>query len=132
MTYPILVPYFKGVHLTLETWRSNQDAHGLKYSDKEWLALRAYMSIDQADDASNVPVTVHGSTRLVSDLKALAELMNYDNPAMRLLCGINISQALYGFGDVSKGGFGSSFSTHKGLQYRIGVWGHSISQNSSN
>eukprot|EP00957_Ditylum_brightwellii_P004969 378351-Ditylum_brightwellii.AAC.1 len=51
---------------------------------------------------------------------------------MRLLRGINISQALYGFGDASKAGFGSSFSTHKGLQYCIGVWGHSLSQNSSN
>eukprot|EP00957_Ditylum_brightwellii_P079640 6055999-Ditylum_brightwellii.AAC.1 len=69
----MLVPYLKGVHLTLELWRLNQDAHGWKYSDKEWLALRLYINTNQADDVSNVPVTVHASPRLVSDLKALAK-----------------------------------------------------------
>ena len=28
MTYPSLVPYFKGVHLTLDSWRDNRDAKG--------------------------------------------------------------------------------------------------------
>ena len=28
MTYPSLVPYFKGIHLTLDSWRENRDAEG--------------------------------------------------------------------------------------------------------
>eukprot|EP00957_Ditylum_brightwellii_P120395 9185968-Ditylum_brightwellii.AAC.1 len=91
-----------------------------------------HMNIDQADNSSNAPETVHASPRLILDLKALSELTNYETPPMRLLQGINISQALYWFGNASKGGFGLSFSTHKGSQYHIGVWGHSLSQNSSN
>eukprot|EP00957_Ditylum_brightwellii_P111415 8497646-Ditylum_brightwellii.AAC.1 len=113
MTYLMLVPYLKGVCLTLESKRSNWDIHGWMYSDQEWIALRLYMNTDQADDESNARETVHDSPRLVSDLKALVELTEYANPPMMLLQGININQAL----------------THKGLQYRIGVLGHSLSQN---
>ena len=28
MTYPLLVPYFKGIHSTLYSWRENRDAEG--------------------------------------------------------------------------------------------------------
>eukprot|EP00957_Ditylum_brightwellii_P176464 13438361-Ditylum_brightwellii.AAC.1 len=79
MTCPMLVPYLKGVHLTLELWRKKQDIYGWKYSDKEWLALRIHINIDQADKSSNGPETVHATPRLVSDLEALSELTNYEN-----------------------------------------------------
>ena len=30
MTYPMLVPYFKGIHLPLESWRYHRDVDGWK------------------------------------------------------------------------------------------------------
>ena len=40
--------------------------------------------------------------------------------------------ALFGFGDASGGGFGSSWSTDKGINYRFGTWGSDMDEESSN
>ena len=38
LTYPDLVPYFKGIHLTLDSWREGRDEEGWKRQDEdEWL-----------------------------------------------------------------------------------------------
>ena len=38
-TYDWMKPFFKGIHLTLETWRGNRRSDGWKYSDSEWSRL---------------------------------------------------------------------------------------------
>ena len=34
--YPALVPYLKGMHLTLEMWRSDRDSRGWKLPKNDW------------------------------------------------------------------------------------------------
>lgn len=40
MTYPALVPYLKGFHLTLEMWRPDRDSNGWKMSATDWIRLQ--------------------------------------------------------------------------------------------
>ena len=35
LTYPMLVPYFKGIHLTLESWRDHRDEDGWKLNKNQ-------------------------------------------------------------------------------------------------
>ena len=37
-TYPAMVPYLKGIHQTLDSWRTNRDSDGWKLSAKELAA----------------------------------------------------------------------------------------------
>ena len=61
--------------------------------------------------------------RFVSDLSALEILFSAKEPPLRLVRGKQISSAIFGFGDASGGGFGSSWETPKGLVYRFGTRG---------
>jgi hypothetical protein len=46
--------------------------------------------------------------------------------------GKQISSAICGFGDASGGGFGSSWDTSQGINYRFGTWGENMDSESSN
>ena len=36
-TYKQMIPFLKGIHLTLDSWRPNQKDDGWKMSNKEWM-----------------------------------------------------------------------------------------------
>ena len=51
--YPALVPYLKGIHLTLEMWRLNRDSHGWKLPRNDWARLQTHFmdkGIDPSDE----------------------------------------------------------------------------------
>ena len=67
-TYGALVPYLKGIHLTLESWRSNRDSEG-------WGVTRdpeeGFMYDDRweyAEEIRDAPETVKAIPRLLDDL----------------------------------------------------------------
>jgi hypothetical protein len=78
------------------------------------------------------PDTVTAVPRLKRDLLALAELFEADNPELRLIRGVEVNCALFGFGDASGGGFGSSWEARPGTRYRLGTWGKDMDGESSN
>jgi hypothetical protein len=53
-------------------------------------------------------------------------------PPLRLVQGPGLAYVLYGFGDASGAGFGSSWESSEGTHYRFGVWGKDVSGKSSN
>ena len=53
-------------------------------------------------------------------------------PQLRLIRGLAICYALFGFGDASGGGFGSSWQVKEGTAYRYGTWSRSMDGESSN
>ena len=148
-TYPSMFPYLKGFYNTLNNWRCGRDRDGWKYSKTAWLELIAgdvafedehdidmsfenrkrnfikRNKIDQPDSVSAVP-------RLKKDLMALSELFKSDNPELRLIRGVEVNCALFGFGDASGGGFGSSWEANPGTKYRLGTWGKDMDGESSN
>ena len=73
------------------------------------------------------------------DIKAIASLLQEDNPVHRLVCGDKGRSAKFAFGDGSGGGFGSSWEVNKvgsndcnGINYRFGTWDAAKSEKLSN
>ena len=142
-TYPGIVPFLKGIHHTLESWRQGRNVDGWKYSRDEWRmflgevvenkagfeqALKSYL--DEGD--KEAPARVKAVHRLRRDLKSLQCIMKSETPPLRLIRGQQLSYVLYGFGDASGAGFGSSWENKDGLCYRFGVWGKDAQGRSSN
>ena len=137
-TYPAMVPYLKGIHLTLDSWRPNRGTDGWKLSDAEIKANNLYAKgelggseFEEAYD-TQAPAVVRPVGRLVKDLEALALLTAELEPPVRVVRSSRIVQARYGFGDASGGGFGASIEARKGIWYRHGIWGPETAGNSSN
>jgi hypothetical protein len=148
-TYPIIFPYLKGFYNTMNNWRCDRDADGWKLSHTAWMELlagdvgfetEADIGLDFEDRKrkfvksrhSNHPASVAFVPRLSRDLCALSALFSPPEPTLRLIRGHSIQFALFGFGDASGGGFGSSWETKDGISYRFGTWGEDMDGESSN
>ena len=148
-TYPIIFPYLKGFYNTLNNWRCDRNEDGWKISKTAWLELLAgeisfeseddiHMSFDdrrrkfRKSQESEHPEKVQHVPRMKSDLEALKILFAPENPTHRLVRGFSICSALFGFGDASGGGFGSSWQAKIGISYRYGTWSEKMDGQSSN
>ena len=142
-TYPSMVPFLKGVHHTLESWRRGRSADGWKFSTDEWRSFLSEVSEVKQDfkilmkdyvaaGEKEAPARVKGVKRLQQDLESLLRIMSSGKPPRRLVRGILLAYVLYGFGDASGAGFGSSWESKGGTRFRIGVWGKDNVGKSSN
>ena len=78
------------------------------------------------------PDKVKGVGRLERDLRSLLKLMKTEKLPLRLVRGKRLAQVIYGFGDASGAGFGSSWKSKRGINYRLGIWGRDMDGKSSN
>ena len=69
MTYSSLMPYLKGLYLSLNSWRKNRDDEGWKL-----LGKRKRETLKRVDIDSKPPVWVKTVLRLPDDLEALMRL----------------------------------------------------------
>jgi hypothetical protein len=148
-TYPSTFPYLKGFYNTLNGWRVDRDKEGWKIGRVAWLELisgdvafenesdveltfesrkRNFMKLNKRDK----PEAVSASPRFLQDLRALNRLFEGDTPKLRLVRGVKVGMSLFGFGDASGSGFGSSWEGKEGIGYRFGTWGDSMNLQSSN
>lgn len=152
MTYPLLVPYLKGLHLTADSWRDGRDPEGWRLARVEMEALLAGCGGGAADAVPSdpkAPKEVKPVPRLEHDLLCLTALTEGDLPAERVVRAKTFIHIIYGFGDASGTGFGSSAVRLKALgrlreigeevpigvnqlRYRIGVWGKDAEAATSN
>ena len=141
-TFPMIFPYLKGIYHTLNSWRVGRDIDGWKYSMSEWKELLAMEDARSEDihiarkeftlrQQPGKPAFVKVVRRLPTDLTCLKRLFGPDEPPHRLVRGTLIHSALYGFGDASGGGFGSSWEVEGKVKWRLGTWGSEDSENSS-
>ena len=98
MTYTSLIPYLKGIHLTLNSWRPGRDKNGWKTRKQK---------SDPTEDCGPPPKYVEAVTRLIADVLALMELTSYLNPP-EVPVRPTEKQATFLVGDASGTGFGSS------------------------
>jgi hypothetical protein len=140
-----MVPFMKGIHHTLESWRPGRGRDGWKYVTSDWKAmlvdiaevkegqgwkeLKAQTMSTQKDHA---PEKVVGVDRLERDLDSLMVMFRSKKPPIRLVRGLSLAYVIYGFGDASGAGFGSSWEGLTGTSYRYGVWGKDNVGKSSN
>ena len=139
-TYPGMVPFLKGIHHTLETWRGGRDVDGWKFGREAWFNL-----IDEGSDyqdwkeimnvhvtKGNPPHRVTTVDRLKADLHSLRKMMSKSKPPNRLIRYKGMEAVIYSFGDASGAGFGSTWSVGEATKYRVGVWGNDTKDKSSN
>jgi hypothetical protein len=48
-TYPAMVPYLKGFHLTIETWRGGRDSKGWKLREMDDSSVSSHQSLESLD-----------------------------------------------------------------------------------
>jgi hypothetical protein len=133
-TYPAIVPYLKGIHLTLDSWRPwrAEDAWKMTMSEiKVALDERGLEDI-QTPTGGKPTSQVKIAPRLRNDVEALFELFLPDFPPQRPVRPKRSTEALYMFGDASGTGFGSSLFIDNKLYYQHGQWSSDSSRESSN
>jgi hypothetical protein len=161
-TYPAMVPYLKGFHLTIEMWRGGRDADGWKAKAEEDGSVGSSDSWATVEDsalsaanhllaaAANVYAPADGLTtpapRFKEDIAALIKLTNFELPPLRVVRPSRVVHVYYGFGDASGKQFGATVSDNysckatltqekeraHGVRFRIGLWSAIEEEESSN
>jgi hypothetical protein len=161
-TYPAMIPYLKGFHLTIEMWRGDRDSEGWRTRDD--LSVGS-IEVDQAEDEDvaggshqirkhagmgNIHAPEEDMTtpvqRFKDNLAALTKLMDFELPPLRVVGPSQVVEVFYGFGDVSGKQFGTTILQNYncracllkgtkgdgGVRYRIGLWTAKEEEESSN
>jgi hypothetical protein len=126
-TYPAMVPYLKGIHQTLETWRPNRDEAGWKRKE-----LREKDPLEAEAHAGGPPKFVKAAPRLAGDLEALQHLTSSVQPPRRRVRSAKTLEVYYGFGDASAMGFMLDMEVEGDLFFRHGHWCDATAEASSN
>ena len=149
-SYPSMVPYLKGIHLTLDSWRDGRDQDGWRSGQKtvgepfsstwledpdDWLdltdlkpwtwdkdlGLKTYQEESQGA-RSDPPTYVKAGSCLNTDIQALMFLMKEPLPHRRTIRSTSCLIVRYGFGDASGVGFGAAFVGEVVTTYCVGEW----------
>lgn len=96
LTYHMMVPYFKGLHLTLNSWRPNRDSEG-------WKSVH----LNHGEEHGSPPDYVRAAPRLAEDIKALMKLTAFETPPKIPVRPV-VEQPTFLVGDASGTGFGVS------------------------
>ncbi len=128
MTFTFIIPFLKGIHLTLDSWRIKRGTDGWKMSDKEWeewLSNKAEDIIIYKDSGNGVesevihhessdstlpPLQVAPIPRLFDDIVALHRIFEQEQPPEVIVRVSTVMMVVFALGDTSGLGFGSSFS----------------------
>jgi hypothetical protein len=102
-TYMGRIPYLKGLHLTIDSWRPNWDTDGWKVPAAPGADMWAINDIPK-----EVPEKVRAMGRLEQDLRALERLMQPPHPPTILARPTVTACAAFIFEDASGTGFGQS------------------------
>ena len=139
MAYPLMLPFLRGLYLTMNSWRTGRDANGWKLSGRAYASMMSEMrgsgTWTGPVHSSNKrgPEKVRAVPLLFDHLNALRKLFENVEPTLRLIRGASICEAAYVFGDASGEGFGSSWVNKEGaIGFRFGVWGREGEGSSSN
>jgi len=140
-TYPAMIPYLKGFHLTIEMWRGGRDPEGWKLKATDDCPRELFTTVElAAEDARIEYAPKDGLTtpapRFKDDIHALTRLSKFDLPPLRVVRPSRVVHVYYGFGDASGKQFGATLSKDyncrsslpkevedsQGVRFRIGVW----------
>lgn len=131
-TYRDMNSYLKGLHLTIDGWRSDCDGNRWKLRGKDFLAAEHEGKIPVIDDGKDAPSHVKAVPRMKDDLEALERLTSMPAPPTQPLRAEKHGSAWYMVGDASGKGFGSALFVDNVLEYETGDWGGSEGAESSN
>jgi hypothetical protein len=85
-TYPVMVPYLKGVHLIIDGWRKGRDSEGLKCLGREARKEMKKGTYEDPATPPKAPKRVKAKPRLKGyDVPALTKLFESEAPPKRLI-----------------------------------------------
>jgi hypothetical protein len=130
MTYMSMIPYLKGIYLTLNSWRGNRNKDGWKESNKRKRDTDPGEAISLAFESP--PVWVSAATRLKLDVSALMELTHLEDPPDVPIQAV-VPNKTYLVGDASGVGFGSTnWTQHDNFFVAdYGTWHDSVTTDDS-
>jgi hypothetical protein len=134
-TFPSMVPYLKGFHLTLDGWRGGRNDEGWNYMSREVREAQERGEDAGHDDPLEAPKEVKAKARLINtDLPTLTELLDLEEPPKRVVRTKKAAEVYYSFGDASQDGFGFNLQKPEEdhLLFRFGQWCDTVSEESSN
>ncbi len=108
-TFPVITPYLKGMHLTLDGWRGNRHVELWKLPWHEWIDSDATLPSEEA------PLTVRPALHLQDDLECLEALFAGAQAPIRLVRASTCAVAIYGFVDASCSGLGALLRSQMAL-----------------
>ena len=146
LTFGSMVPFLKGIHLTLDSWRAKRGSEGWKMSEREWKDFVHQEFEEQSQEMdedkfrvskileypSEAPKLIKPVPRLFKDVEALSRMFQPESPPEITIRVSKVLFIYFGFGDASGVGFGSSLLSKEGLDYRVGIWSYAESEESSN
>jgi hypothetical protein len=123
-----MIPYLKGLHLTIDGWRVNRDAEGWR------VASEVADSLLPGLEQPNAPTMVKAVPRFHNDLHALETLTAMECPPTVRIRPTATAATGFQFGDASGVGFGQSlwFLGHDDVDVFYGLWDNDAALNSSN
>lgn len=133
-TYKPFVPYLRGLHLTLESWRDFRDKDGWKLVDKEIQMLMAgrkdyrplptlFGELERLKGEART--TVVAAPRLKGDVDALSQMTRAVRAPKVVRRSRKVVSAHYGLGDASGKGFGNGLVVDGVCHMEYGNWdGH--------
>ena len=144
-TYRWMVPYLKGLHLTIDSWREDRDDEGYRRKRPRkpreegnwtwrWLEER-WIEQDQElqpPKENEVPEMVHQAPRLAEDIHALLSLTSGSEPARVNTRPQRRVDVVYMMGDASGRGFGTAVWDEGTLYWESGHFSLSYREESSN
>jgi hypothetical protein len=130
-TYRSANVYLKGLHLTIDSWRDYRDMEGWKLAGRELLAAQAEGKVE-IQDRADAPDYVAAVDRFGSDLGAMEELTEPDQPPRQPLRARKSGSAFYLMGDASGDGFGSGLFVDGTLEFESGDWANLERERTSN
>jgi hypothetical protein len=144
-TYCEMVPYLKGIHLTLDSWRTGRSGSGWKFADQEAFeedGCELTNTIDERiqplelrgmDGVVKPPLFVIAAERLTQDVATLLKLTSTPAPPAVM---VRPTETMVGYlvGDASGAGHGTSFlyTGRDTLDLTHGTWGETAANRSSN
>jgi hypothetical protein len=145
-TYRWMVPYLKGLHLTIDSWRADRDGEGYRkqrprhprkegnwhwnWTDDKWYDWD--MDPPEGVSKDNTPESVSAVPRLAEDVEALSALTE-DSAAPRVNSRPQRRvDILYMMGDASGKGFGTAVWDDGSLHWESGHFAEAYREESSN
>ncbi|KAL7574514.1 hypothetical protein ACA910_015870 [Epithemia clementina (nom. ined.)] len=129
LTFSAMVPYLKGLHLTLENWRPDRDADGWHMTPTEFAAYLQenkpkWVDLDEEPPSISPPAKVSPVPCFKEDVLSLAALTSAPDPPKVLVRPRAKAVAALLFGDASGAGLGTSLWLQgtSTIQAKHGVW----------
>jgi hypothetical protein len=126
-TYRAMVPYLKGLHLTLDFWRADRDEDGWRVANT--VDARLEVASEREKPTRYVPM----APRFTGDMKVLLEFFQRDTPP-KIPVRPTETSAIYMVGGASGTGFGTTKWKHgsERIGATHGAWDESVRKKSSN